>query len=228
MTDGIENRKVWVVRHGFRMDFLDKEWVKTADRPYDPPLHPLGMEQAEETAERLKAEKIDWIFTSPFYRTLQTAEIIGKALNKEVRVEAGLSEWLTARDFKYKPVLHDLSELDSEMTRLQGDYRSFSTPGFPEEEDALDERTGRSVQTIIDSCEGNILFISHASPIGSIYKAMTGKNREAYQPMASVTRFDRIAGGWELAVDGDSSHLSTPDRTERAFYHQWWDGQGDS
>jgi len=72
-----------------RVNFVNPEWVSSAQNRYDPPLHPIGFQQAEETAERLKSETIDHIFASPFLKTLQTAGVIAKKIRKKIEVETG-------------------------------------------------------------------------------------------------------------------------------------------
>ena len=66
-------RKVWLVRHGNRLDFIHPEWFLSAQFKYDPPLCPAGKIQAQETAMRLKSEAIAHIFVSPYRRALETA-----------------------------------------------------------------------------------------------------------------------------------------------------------
>ncbi|MBV8884961.1 MAG: histidine phosphatase family protein, partial [Chroococcidiopsidaceae cyanobacterium CP_BM_RX_35] len=64
---------VWLARHGNRIDFVNPEWFKTAERRYDPHLSDDGVVQAQQLAQRLKGEGIAHIFASPFLRTVQTA-----------------------------------------------------------------------------------------------------------------------------------------------------------
>lgn len=54
-----------------------------------------GIQQAEETREILKNEKIDLILCSPLKRAMQTAEIINRGRNIEMIIDERISE----RDF---------------------------------------------------------------------------------------------------------------------------------
>ncbi len=94
----LESGRIWVARHGERADAADATWEQTAERPFDPPLTPLGFLQAEATGDALCAEpslRVEAIFTSPFLRCVQTASAIASRLGGvPLRVEPGLSEWL--------------------------------------------------------------------------------------------------------------------------------------
>ena len=98
---------VWVVRHGERIDSVEKEWKKTAARPHDPPLTPAGFEQAAATGRALRDHRLDAIYTSPFLRCVQTAKAIVEALGPDaprIYIEPGLGEWLFTRWFSSQPV----------------------------------------------------------------------------------------------------------------------------
>ena len=218
MTSSPSERTVWIVRHGLRIDFADPQWVSSSENPYNPPLHPKGLKQAEETAERLKSETIDHVFASPFLRTVQTGSAIAAKARRQLNVEAGFSEWLTSREFEHMPLLGDVSDLHKEFPSVNPDYKSTVTPDFPEDREALDARTGTALTRIFNNHFGNLLIVSHGSPIQAIHKALTGTYPDTMQPMCSVTRFDLRSGTWTLVTDADSSHLTTPDETHRTFY----------
>ena len=54
------------------------EKIENAEGPADPPLSPLGIEQAEAVAEFLSQEKIDQIVTSSMQRAYETAVPLSK------------------------------------------------------------------------------------------------------------------------------------------------------
>ena len=72
----INQYKIWVIRHGQR--------AKITAPAYDPPLTKLGVKQAEKAALFLKKHNFNGkIYASPYRRTLETASIIAKHLNKK-------------------------------------------------------------------------------------------------------------------------------------------------
>ncbi len=213
-----KEKNIWIVRHGLRVDFTDPDWVKTAENPYNPPLDEKGIKQAEETAVRLMSEQIDYIFTSPFLRTLQTANAIAEKKGMKFNVETGFSEWLKSDEFSYKPELPSPDEMAEKFPFLNTSYESVTPSAYPESRNELDKRTEKVLSEIINKYNGNILIISHGSPIKSIYKSLINVVPDDYQPMCSVSLFSLVSGEWKLEINSDSSHLTLPDITQRAFY----------
>lgn len=222
MIDKKSEINLWVVRHGYRIDFSDPQWLETAENPYNPPLANVGFEQAAETALRLKDEKIDYIIASPFLRTVQTANIIAEKLGKKVILETGLSEWLSLKDFDFRPVLDDPNDLVREYPFIDPGSGHLVSTVYPEDSDSLDKRIDNTISKIIRKYRTNILMISHGSPIKSIFKTLIGYKNEEYSPMCSVSMFHYRAGNWKLEIENDSRHLSTPDTTGTAFYSERW------
>ena len=47
-------QRVFIIRHGERLDNVDYGWVEKAERPYDPPLTDDGVKEALEAGQRFK------------------------------------------------------------------------------------------------------------------------------------------------------------------------------
>ena len=113
---------IWLVRHGERVDAVDKSWKKSAARPHDPPLTPLGLQQAAAMGRALRGHRLDAIYSSPFLRCMQTATAIAEAIGPGaplIRVEPGLGEWLFNRWFSAQPM--DAQMAIRELQRTHGD-----------------------------------------------------------------------------------------------------------
>jgi uncharacterized phosphatase len=84
----------YLIRHG---DTSANKGVNTSDDRIrghtDEPLSQEGIKHAEQTATRLKAKNIEVIECSDIKRALQTAEIIGKALNIKPIPNQSLRSW---------------------------------------------------------------------------------------------------------------------------------------
>ena len=80
--------KIIIVRHG------KTEWntLKKAAGQVDIPLNEQGIEQAKETAEKLKDIPIDLIIVSPLIRARQTADIINEGRNIPIKVDERVIE----------------------------------------------------------------------------------------------------------------------------------------
>ena len=88
---------VFLVRHGARFDFANKErWRATCARlglePADPSLSALGHAQARQTAAALAQEGVEHILVSPYLRVIQTAQPLAHACSLPLCVEEGLAE----------------------------------------------------------------------------------------------------------------------------------------
>ena len=75
-------QKMWVIRHGERLDEVDDSWQATTDRPYDPPLTAKGRGQAFARGQALARAGAAGaggcvVACSPFLRCIQTgAEVL--------------------------------------------------------------------------------------------------------------------------------------------------------
>lgn len=92
-----DRQNLLVLRHGLRVDEVERDWVSTSSRPWDPPLAPQGLEQAgaapascrsggylwnevcdfivqaEAVVEELRSFNVQRIVASPFLRCVETA-----------------------------------------------------------------------------------------------------------------------------------------------------------
>ena len=69
---------IWLVRHG--------DCYEGMAEGADPPLSPLGRQQAERLAERVKRLGAVAIYSSPYRRTVETARIIGNDEKEDPRL----------------------------------------------------------------------------------------------------------------------------------------------
>jgi 2,3-bisphosphoglycerate-dependent phosphoglycerate mutase len=84
--------EVWLVRHG---DCY--EGITAAD----PPLSPLGREQARRLADRIGRLRVDAVYTSPMRRARETAGALAQECAADARVEERLVEVRTELDDGY-------------------------------------------------------------------------------------------------------------------------------
>ncbi len=77
-----------VVRHG------ETEWIERGllHGRLDSPLSPAGRRHAQQTADRLRGESFDALYTSPLGRAMETAQILGDALGLDPQPLAELRE----------------------------------------------------------------------------------------------------------------------------------------
>lgn len=130
----------------------------------DPPLNEAGRAQAREVAERLAAEPVAALYTSPLRRARETAIVIAKRLNLEARVADALMEvdvgsWsgLTR------------SEVEVRFPRGYRQWLEFSH-GWDDGEtyDDLGRRVVDGLLRIADEhADESVLAVTHGGPIRS-------------------------------------------------------------
>lgn len=146
-------RKVFIARHGERLDFVDATWRSAAPLPDDPPLTPRGELQAAQLGLRLQGQGITAVYSSPFQRCTRTASIVAAQCEPDtqssstsatpsevprllVKVEPALCERLSVVRYHMTesgPLWRNTDELAEEAgvvdgaSRIDGEYR----PVFP-------------------------------------------------------------------------------------------------
>ncbi|WRT65107.1 uncharacterized protein IL334_002049 [Kwoniella shivajii] len=92
---------IYISRHGCRQDWIDPEHISGPTGLYhDPSLSAHGLEQAEDLGKFLASPtdgspSPEMIFTSPFYRCIQTSLPLAKNLNQKLHLEHGVMEWFS-------------------------------------------------------------------------------------------------------------------------------------
>lgn len=209
---------VWIARHANRLDFVTPEWFNTAERPYDPPLSEDGFVQAQELGERLKGEGITHIFTSPFLRTVQTANEVAEILDLPLKLEWGLCEWLNAEWMPEMPETQAPEVLAQQYPRIDLSYSSRVVPQYPETDEGCVQRAGETARRLADEFSGEILLVGHgASVIGTtIGLAVEAAQEEMSAALCCLYKVVREKDQWAIAIHHDRSHL-TQTETEIRF-----------
>lgn len=80
--------RLFLVRHGRTASNVARVYAGRSDEPLDE----AGRAQAREAAERLAAEGVAALYSSPLRRARETAEIMASVLGADVTVDAALTE----------------------------------------------------------------------------------------------------------------------------------------
>lgn len=189
---------IYLTRHGFRGNWtVDPKTGKyhtnspsPTNIPADPPLAAYGVRQAEQLATTLLAIRdppITRVYSSPFYRCLQTVQPFLEKSGLEVRGDNGIGEWYGVARFTH-PSPASPSLLRTLFQSYNTDYSpsivpSSSGEGLP----ALHDRCGYALSHIISNAdiedavssegrekETSILICTHAAPMIAIGRTLTG------------------------------------------------------
>jgi broad specificity phosphatase PhoE len=208
MVDGA----IWLARHGYRADYVDPDWRKTAQRPHDTPLSTEGLQQAQALAERLEGEGLERVFTSPFLRAVETAHAVAERLDVPLCIERGACEWLRAEWFPHMPELLAADELASRFPQVDRTYESVLVPTYPEDVPELAARCRAVIRGLAEGCGGGLLVVGHgASVMAMTVGLLDDPAVEVHATMCSATKLTRTDGSWTLELDGDRSHLAELD-----------------
>ena len=206
---------IWIARHGNRLDFVNPEWFNTARRRYDPPLSDDGFIQAQELGTRLKNQNISHIISSPFLRTIQTANEVAQILDLPIKLEAGLSEWFNPDWMDGHPEIHPQEFLAQEFPRIDWSYQSLITPTYPETQAKLTRRTKQTANKLIEQFSENLLLVGHGASVLGITRGLVRGNPTFRVPLCSLTQIVYFAGDGEITLQTDTSHLSATETTVR-------------
>lgn len=202
---------IWIARHANRLDFVNPDWFLTAERRYDPPLSEDGFLQAKQLANRLKSEKITQIFSSPFLRTIQTANAVAEVLNLPIKLETGLSEWLNPTWMTEEPQKLSTQKLRELFPRIDLNYTPRIVATHPETYEQMLQRSAQTSKFLATEYSPNdILLIGHGASVMGAAMGLVGKiaMTEVKPSLCSLVKVVRQEPDWLLELKGDTSHLT--------------------
>ena len=170
---------VLLVRHGVSAPAHPDRPFPLVDGHGDPPLDPVGHEQAERLAERLAGERIDAIYVTNLCRTLQTATPLAKRLGIEPIVEPDLrevylGEW-EGGQFRAKAAAGD-----PVFEQIFQQERWDVIPGAEALEE-FDRRCARGLARIVSAHpDGRVMVVAHGGVIGHVLHQVSGSRRFAF------------------------------------------------
>jgi len=146
---------IYLIRHG------QKE-----NKPGDPPLTALGIKQAKVTATYIHTHKIHSIYTSPFLRTRQTAEIIAKQFQLPVISDERLKERLNWGDRKNET----FDEFWNEWQKTDIDRTYQPLHGKSSTQNGLEIKS--FLDTIGNNQNQSIVIVTHGGTIGDLLRTI--------------------------------------------------------
>ena len=195
-----------VVRHGE----TDANLNKTLQGQLDTPLNPLGIRQAEKTAERLRHETFDYIFSSDLGRAMKTAELIAAPHRLPVVSLRALREWNlgTLQGRKWEELRTQYPEI---IEAFKQEASDVPVPGGESRQD-LNIRVADCLDELADRYAGKrILLVAHGGSLKAMFRHVVGTvseySRLPLTDNASVSAFRHIDGFWQLISWNDTAHL---------------------
>jgi probable phosphoglycerate mutase len=189
---------VLLVRHGESLPAHPDRPFPLVDGHGDPPLDPVGHEQALKLADRLVHERIDAIYVTNLCRTAQTAQPLAERLGITPVVEPDLrevylGEW-EGGEFRIR-----VAAGDPRFEELMRAERWDVIPGAEPLEE-FDRRCSRGLARIVAAhADQRVMVVAHGGVIGHLLHQVTSARRFAFTPdNASIS---------EVVIAGDHAML---------------------
>ncbi|WP_371802385.1 histidine phosphatase family protein [Candidatus Lokiarchaeum ossiferum] len=149
--------KIYFVRHGQSYVNITREFsYKLVDKP----LTPKGIKQAKEVAQTLANKQIDFIYSSPMIRALETAHWIGTKTKNQIESIEAFRE-LNVGDLERHPPSDESWEQFFEVWHAwdSGNHEK----SFPEGENynTLLERMKNGLKLVLQSSYNTVVIVGH-------------------------------------------------------------------
>ena len=170
-----------IVRHAL------PESEKREDGPADPPLTPLGLRQAEATANLLATEGVDHVVTSTMQRAIQTGQPLADRLSLTPERLEGLKE-SDHRRSSYTPV----EEMDADHEAIR-EFLNDPLSMFADGYEAFRDRITAALDAVVADNRGRTVAVfCHAMVVGVYLQTLLGLN-DPFTVMADYCGITRVA-----------------------------------
>jgi 2,3-bisphosphoglycerate-dependent phosphoglycerate mutase len=197
-----------LVRHGESAPARDDDPFPLVDGHGDPPLDPVGRDQAERVADRLAHEPIAAIYVSNLRRTAETAAPLAARLGLEPHVEPDLRE-VYLGDWEGGSFRKHVAEGHPAALRMYAEQRWDVIPGA-EPGEAFAARVRGAIgriaaahpdETVAVVCHGGVIGQALAEASGARTFTFTGSDN------ASVSHLVVTDDHWVIRRYNDTAHL---------------------
>lgn len=192
--------KFLVVRHGERIDRVDSTWADTAAQPSNPPLTATGVSQALAAGHSIRStDTVDWLYASPFTRTLQTANEIAKVVERPIHVEPGVCEWLHPDWYGGKYYWPPVAESKQNFPLIEGTYQPLVTPSGTEDATEVRSRCQNFVRELLEKHTADkvsdkkttIVIVSHGKIVEEVCCALSNAEKLPWVTYCSITEVNQ-------------------------------------
>lgn len=198
--------EIYLTRHG------ETEWnqIRRMQGQGDSPLTELGKRQAEWLAHRLEGKELSYIYTSPLGRAKETAQIVNKSFNAEIREDDLLKE-IYLGDWEGKLI----SEIEEEYPRENDDFWhnpiAFDMEGKENFQQVKDRASDFFEKLIANHGSGKILVVAHAIILKGMLNYIQGQPLTKFWSgkhilPTSLTKINVMDNRFSLIYVGETSH----------------------
>ncbi len=199
---------VLLVRHGESQPAHPDRPFALRDGHGDPPLDPVGVEQARLLGARLADERIDAIYVTNLVRTHETAAPLAQRLGLEPIEEAGLREVFLG-DWEGGEFRARAAANDPIFARIWTEERWDVIPNA-EKQEVFEKRVWDGFSRIVAAHpDQRVVVVSHGGVIGQLLHHITGARRFAFSGAdnASISEVVALPERVILRRYNDVAHL---------------------
>lgn len=209
-------KTIYFVRHG-----ETENNVRQVHGHHTDPLSERGKQQAERVADRLKDAEIEVVLSSPYLRTMQTAEAINTVLEKPLFQEQIFEEVKGVSELRG---VYGAAPEAKRIRELRNEHLADPAWHYADEENFTDARlrAEAALAVLAAHAEVNILVVTHGDFLRTLLRMML--LGDLYTPeVYAKTRWSLILSntgvtvcqlsekrGWQIVSWNDTVHL-TPD-----------------
>jgi len=200
--------EVILLRHGASQPFVPGQSFPLVDGQGDPPLSPVGVTQAQSSADRLRNEPITALYATNMQRTQQTVAPLAAALGQEVAIEKDLRE-IALGEWEGGLLRQKAAENDPTFQRMMLEQRWDVIPGAESNEE-FGSRCMNALNRIVERHPGELVLCTvHGGVIGSVLAQIALSRPFAFggADNCSISQIVQSEGEWLIRRFNDSSHL---------------------
>ena len=165
--------EILLVRHGESQPVDPERPFDLVDGHGDPPLDPVGVDQAERLAERLAGEDVAAIYVTTLRRTVETAAPLAKRLGVVPSVEPELRE-VYLGEWEGGLLRVKAAEHDPAFVRAIQEGTWEPIPGA-EPADAFRDRVSLGISRVAAAHPDQlVVVVTHGGVIGQVMSSATG------------------------------------------------------
>eukprot|EP00696_Hemimastix_kukwesjijk_P011569 gnl/Hemi2/24520_TR8249_c0_g1_i1.p1 gnl/Hemi2/24520_TR8249_c0_g1~~gnl/Hemi2/24520_TR8249_c0_g1_i1.p1 ORF type:complete len:560 (+),score=170.08 gnl/Hemi2/24520_TR8249_c0_g1_i1:443-2122(+) len=163
---------VYLIRHGERYDYTDKDWAPNNTHPHDAPLSQIGYSQALDVVDRLIHCNPHIIASAPFQRAIQSAEPLARCHRKKISVEPGFCEYMCNKTRSKMPEF--VSSIQTISPWVDVAYKRKWEKNELETWEDVFVRTNHTITKLLEECEnnGDLFIFSHRSTLQTCVSAL--------------------------------------------------------
>jgi probable phosphoglycerate mutase len=201
--------EILLVRHGESAPASETEPFPLVDGHGDPPLDPVGHEQAQRVADRLEHEDIGAIYVTTLCRTVQTAAPLAERLGIEPQVEADLRE-VHLGDWEGGMFRKHVAEGHPMAIKMLEEQRWDAIPGA-EAGDVFADRVRAGIERVAKAHPDQlVVVVVHGGVIGSVMAQASGATRGfafVGSDNGAISRIVVSGDRWIIRGFNDTGHL---------------------